>query len=98
MIENEAGAVAADARRVIEAAVVAHSERNNGQATHRLLFHQLKRNPIQLSDWCCGCARLKKVGHGGGEMLQTGLVGIHADAAFFIVDESCGAISSLDLR
>jgi hypothetical protein len=34
MIENEAGAVAAHTSRVIEAAMVAHGEGDNGETAH----------------------------------------------------------------
>ena len=61
LIENEASAVAANAGGVVQAAMVAHGKRNNGQATDGLLFHHLQSAPIQLRHRrCCG-PRLKEI-------------------------------------
>ena len=95
MIEDESRAVASNARGVVEAAVVAHSEGSDGQATDSLLLHRQQRPPLQLGNRCGSWALLKEVGHGGGELLQAGLVSVNTDAALFVIDEERTAISSL---
>ncbi len=97
MIENKACAVAANAGRVVEAAMVAHSERNNSQTADVLLFHHLERAPIQLRNGCGRGSRLKKVGDSHRKVLQAGFVSVDADAALPVVDKAHGAVRSLSL-
>ena len=92
MIEDESRAVASNARGVVEAAVVAHGERDNREPADLMLLRHAQRAPIQLSDGRGGGAGLEKVGDGDGQLLQRGLVRIHVDAAAVVVVEAHGAV------
>ncbi len=92
MIEDKSRAVASNARGVVEAAVVAHGERDNGEPADVMLLRHVQRAPIQLSDGGRSGAGLEQVGDGDGQLLQGGFVGVHVDAAAVVVVEAHGAI------
>lgn len=54
VIEHESRAIASDASGVVEAAMMAHCEWNNGQPAYFMLLHHVQRAPIELRDgsWC----------------------------------------------